>query len=100
MTPEHYIERHRVWSLNTFGTGRKTEGIVKHIAKELDEIRAEPTNLEEWVDVMILALDGAWRAGYSAEEILNVLIYKQQINFNRQWPEISTEDEPTEHIKE
>lgn len=99
MTPTTYIERHRVWSLNTFGNGRKTEGILKHIAKELEEIRTEPTNLEEWVDVMILALDGAWRVGYNAEEILNMLLYKQEINFDRTWPTNSSDDDPTEHIK-
>lgn len=96
---EAYIDRHISWSAQTFGPGAKVVGLCKHIEKELQEIKADPTALFEWVDVIILALDGAWRAGYSAQQIWNGMQAKQKINFGREWPEHSPDDEPTEHIR-
>ena len=94
-----YLQRHIEWSRETFGEGRRTEGLCKHIAKELDEIRQNPTDLMEWVDVIILAIDGAWRAGYTPVEIINALIKKQAINFERKWVRRG-ENEPTEHERD
>jgi len=94
-----YVAQHMAWSLQTFGGGRRTVGLTKHIAKELDEIRQAPTDLTEWVDVIILAIDGAWRAGYCAQEIADALWAKQEKNMARQWPANVSEDEPTEHIR-
>ena len=81
----------------TFGEGQRTVGITKHIRKELDEILENPTDLMEWIDVIILALDGAWRAGYTPRQIVEALDQKQQINFAREWPPNSDPNEPTEH---
>lgn len=97
---KEYIESHMEWSQATFGSGRHTEGLCKHIEKELQEIREAPLDLEEWVDVMILAIDGAWRAGYSTEQIIDGLQRKQRINANRLWPRVFSEYEPIEHIRE
>lgn len=91
-----YINRHIQWSVSTFGKGRRTEGLCKHITKELEEIRQSPDDLMEWIDVIILALDGAWRTGHNTLEIINALIQKQAINFDRKWTR-ANEDEPTEH---
>lgn len=101
-TFEAWIKEHICWSLNTFGTSSRPEGIIKHIRKELHEIERSPEDLHEWIDVIILAVDGAWRQGYSAEQIIQALINKQLINFNRKWPSSTdqAEAEPTEHIKE
>jgi hypothetical protein len=96
---EHYIEAQREWSLETFGEGQRTEGICKHIEKELQEIRENPTDVTEWVDVVILALDGAWRAGFDPLEIEEALQKKQEKNFARQWPALPSEDQPSEHIR-
>lgn len=95
-----YIESQLAWSMRTFGEGSRSEGICKHIEKELEEIRQDPESLYEWADVVILALDGAWRAGYTPEEIEIALYNKQQKNFSRKWPESSKEDQPTEHIRD
>ena len=100
MNLKTYIEKQMAWSKKTFGPGMRTEGILKHIAHESDEIRKKPGDLLEWIDVMILALDGAWRAGYSAQEIMTALLYKQTVNFSRSWPPPGPEDQPNEHIKE
>lgn len=94
-----YVVRQREWSAKTFGTGARVMGITRHIEKELGEIRADPTDLREWIDVVILALDGAWRAGYSPVAIAAELERKQEVNFARKWPVSVSEDEPTEHVR-
>jgi len=98
---KRYIENHIDWSEQTFGNGQRTIGITKHIAKELEEIKAKPDDIEEWIDVIILAIDGAWRAGWSAEDIVDNLVLKQKINISRDWPPVGTvsEDQPSEHLK-
>ena len=93
-----YLQRHRAWSQRTFGEGPRPVGIVKHIAKELDEILRDPNDLEEWIDVVILALDGATRQGYRADEIMDMLEYKQAKNQTRVYHQTSP-DEPSEHVR-
>lgn len=93
------LEKQIPWSTKTFGPGARVGSITKHIEKELAEIRANPTDLVEWVDVILLALDGAWRAGYTPEDIVNALFTKQERNFNRQWPAPTDEDTPSEHLR-
>lgn len=96
-----YIYRQEAWSGNTFGPGARTKGVIDHIRKELLEIEAAPDDLAEWIDVIILALDGAWRAGAAPEEIVEALAAKQAKNMARQWPDWRTmsEDQAIEQIK-
>ena len=92
-----YIERHREWSQRTFGDVATPTSVTSHIRKELDEIMGDPSDLMEWVDVMILAIDGAWRfAGATPEEISATLGDKQAINAARKWS-TPVKDMPTEH---
>jgi Protein of unknown function (DUF550) len=93
---EAYLNRQKIWSLRTFGEGPRTEGVVKHIEKELAEILAKPFDLTEWIDVLILALDGYWRAGGQPEGIMDYLQAKQNVNFTRTW-QAPRAGEPTEH---
>jgi hypothetical protein len=83
----NHLERQRRWSLSTLGPGTRAEGICDHISKELKEIEAQPDDLEEWVDVILLALDGAWRAGHEPIEICKAIAAKQTKNENRDWPD-------------
>jgi hypothetical protein len=94
-----HIHRARAFSEKTFGPGQRTQGVVAHIKKELEEILADPDDLEEWVDVIILAIDGAWRAGYSPEQICATIEAKQFENEDRKWPDWRTvpDDAPIEH---
>lgn len=94
-----YLERQKDWSLRTFGPAPRTQGIIQHITKELEEIRQQPGDLMEWIDVAILALDGAWRAGHTPRAIVAALQAKQDKNVARQWPawEGRSEDEAIEH---
>ena len=90
------IERQRDWSLETFGPGRATDRICAHIREELIEITSTPDDLDEWVDVMLLAMDGAWRSVHTPGEIIRALHRKQSVNSSRQWPE-PTSDQPCHH---
>jgi hypothetical protein len=95
-----HLRRQRAFSERTFGPGPRTVGIVDHIRKELAEIEAEPFDLAEWIDVVILALDGAWRAGYTPEQIAAALVAKQTKNEARTWPDWRTHpsDRAIEHL--
>ncbi len=96
-----HLTRQRYWSLKTFGPGQRTKGVLDHIRKELREIEADPDDLEEWLDVVILAFDGAWRAGYSPDAIIKMLLTKQFKNERRNWPDWRTAepDKAIEHVK-
>lgn len=97
-----HIHRQMVFSNKTFGPGPLTERLCDHITKELAEIRDNPTDLMEWVDVIMLALDGAWRAGYSPEQIATALDNKLTINERRKWPDWRTAEpeKAIEHVRD
>ncbi|MEP7738554.1 dATP/dGTP pyrophosphohydrolase domain-containing protein [Nocardioides sp. 31GB23] len=98
-----HIENQRAWSIRTFGPRHKRGplGPLAHIRKELDEVAAEPHDLEEWVDVMILALDGAWRAGHEPEQIIAAIKAKQAKSEARIWPDWRgvPADQAIEHVR-
>lgn len=85
-----HLARQRDFSHRTFGPGPRTEGVLDHIRKELREIEAAPDDLSEWVDVVILALDGAWRAGHEPQQIIDAIKAKQAKNEARVWPDWRT----------
>lgn len=94
-----YLHRQWSWARETFGPALRTKGIVQHITKELREIEAQPHDLAEWVDVIILAMDGFWRHGGKPEDLLPAMQAKQDKNFARSWPDWRTmgEDQAIEH---
>jgi hypothetical protein len=94
-----YLKRQWEWSARTFGNGRRTLGVTKHIEKEIAEIREKPDDLSEWVDVIILAMDGYWRHGGTPESLLADMQAKQDKNFARTWPTSKSEDEAVEHTR-
>ena len=98
----NYINKQIAVSSQVFGPGDRTEGIIDHIKKELKEIQEDPNDLEEWIDVIALALDGAWRVGYFAEEITAALEAKLTKNTNRAWPDWRTAEpgKAIEHIRD
>ncbi|WP_197328707.1 dATP/dGTP pyrophosphohydrolase domain-containing protein [Ralstonia syzygii] len=87
-----HLHRQREFSARTFGPGSRTKGVVDHIRKELCEIEKTPADVTEWIDVVILALDGAWRTGASPEQVINALVAKQTKNEARTWPDWRTAD--------
>ena len=85
-----HLQRQRDFSEKTFGPGARTAGVVDHIRKELKEIEAAPDDITEWIDVVILALDGAWRSGASPQQIIDAMVSKQTKNEGRIWPDWRT----------
>lgn len=94
-----HLMRQREWSIQTFGPGARAKGIVDHIRLELSEIEADPGDVKEWLDVVVLALDGAWRSGANTQQIIDALVAKQNRNEARAWPDWRTmsEDKAIEH---
>lgn len=96
-----HLRRQSEFFIRTFGPGERTAGVIHHIRKELMEIEAQPDDLSEWIDVILLALDGASRVGFSPEEIAQALADKQTLNESRQWPDWRTAEpgKAIEHIR-
>lgn len=97
-----HLYRQRAFSRATFGPGMRTEGVTDHIRKELEEVLKEPDDIYEWVDLILLALDGAWRSDHSPEEIVTAMEAKQSKNELRDWPDWRTADPNAaiEHVRE
>lgn len=96
------VNRQMAWSLAVLGPGERKRGLVDHIWKELGEVMRAEEPLEEWIDIVILALDGAWRSGASAEQIVEALLAKQAKNRARRWPDWRTmnPDRAIEHVRD
>lgn len=91
-----------LWSLATFGPANRYKGVVAHIRKELCEIEENPADLEEWIDVVILAMDGAWRAaGADGAAFVTALRAKDLKNRLRKWPDWRhvAIDDSFEHVR-
>lgn len=91
-----HLRRQIAFSARTYGPGDRTAGLCDHIRKELDEVLADfaagvPT-LPEWVDVIILGFDAAWRSGATPEQIVEAIAQKQTKNELRKWPDWRTAD--------
>lgn len=96
-----HLNRQRAFSIKTFGPGTRTRGVVDHIRKELAEIEADPTDIKEWVDVILLAFDGAWRAGWEPQAVVEAIDAIQTRNEGRTWPDWRTADpdKAIEHVR-
>jgi hypothetical protein len=92
----------KIWAQETFGPAERLQGVLAHIRKELEEIEADPQDLSEWVDVMVLTFDGAMRQGFTPAQILEGYLSKMQVNFARQWPDWRgfSENEAIEHVRD
>lgn len=99
---EQVLARQRAFSERTFGPGPRTAGVLDHIRKELLEIERDPDDLLEWVDLLLLAFDGALRRGYAPRRILAAYREKLAANEHRGWPDWRKADpeKAIEHIRE
>lgn len=94
------LNRQRKFSERAFGPGERTEGVCKHIEKELEEVRASGgRDPMEWIDIAILAFDGLMRTGFRPKEAERLYCEKITINEGRTWPDWRTrsKDEAIEH---
>lgn len=96
-----HLERQYAFSRKTFGPGERTNGVLQHIRKELDEIESDPDDLIEWIDLILLSCDGALRRGFTPEQICEALRSKLDTNMQREWPDWRTQpkDQPIEHVR-
>lgn len=107
-----HLCRQIAFSRATFGPGKRTAGVVDHIRTELVEVEEAGGSPEEWVDVVILALDGLTRSilfadggcgetDDAAAEAAHMIREKQGINERRSWPDWRTTkaDRAIEHQK-
>ena len=110
MDLEQHLKQQSAFSRATFGPGARTKGVIDHIRKELAEVEACGNARElEWVDVVILGLDGLTRelvaSGLShdraATAACQLLVSKQARNEIRDWPDWRTmsSDQAIEHIR-
>jgi hypothetical protein len=113
MDLKQHLIRQMAFSHATFGPGERMKGVVSHIRKELIEVELGNGEAAEWVDVVILALDGltrrlAYCTGQRADPELvaeiacNMILGKQRRNEARDWPDWRTADpeRAIEHIRE
>lgn len=82
-----YIQTQIKWSLKIFQQGRSDTDLIDNIQKKLDEIKNQPGKLTEWIDIIILGLDGAWRNGFAPVDIIKALREKQLINITNNEPD-------------
>lgn len=96
-----HLAHQREWSRRTFGPGARTAGVLDHITKEIEEVRAAPDDVTEWADLLILAFDGAWRAGHEPQAVIDAIKAKQARNESREWPDWrnSDPDKAIEHVR-
>lgn len=87
-----HLARQAEFSARTFGPGARVAGVCDHIRKELIEVETSGGDLKEWVDVIILGLDGAWRSGATPKQIIAAIVAKQAKNEARTWPDWRTVD--------
>lgn len=107
-----HLVRQMAFSHATFGPGERTKGVCDHIRKELAEVEEANGDAKEWVDVVILALDGLTRRlaycnGERADPesvakiACDMIKGKQRRNEARDWPDWRTQskDKAIEHIR-
>ncbi|WP_186078713.1 dATP/dGTP pyrophosphohydrolase domain-containing protein [Burkholderia gladioli] len=82
-----FLARQQAFSTRTFGPGTRTGMVCDHIRKELIEVEVSQGDLGEWVDVILLALDGALRTGATPDQITEALAAKLALNEERSWPD-------------
>lgn len=113
MDLRQHLIRQMAFSHATFGPGERRNGVVDHIRKELVEVIEGDGDSAEWVDVVILALDGLTRRlayvgggerrdpNFVAEMVCNMIEGKQTRNEARDWPDWRTQskDKAIEHVR-
>jgi hypothetical protein len=100
-TAEELSTDHAIWSQLTFGADNKRgpNGPLKHLEKEVQEVIANQSDIEEYADCYLLIVDAARRAGFQFKELIGAADAKLQKNKKRVWPKVdeSNLNEAVEH---
>lgn len=112
MDLQQHLIRQMAFSHATFGPGERTAGVIDHIRKELVEVSEANGEASEWVDVVILALDGLTRRlsyvrgdradpEHVARMACDMIKGKQTRNEGRTWPDWRTAapEKAIEHVR-
>lgn len=91
------------WSQRTFGADalRGPVGALRHLQRECDEAIADPADIVEFADCLILLLDATRRAGHTLDGLVSAAERKAAINRARTWPTPPDVDDgqPLEHVE-
>ena len=96
------------WSNKTFGDGQRNPAIVYHLKKEVNELIAvfegNPRNAHrqlwfEYADCLMLLLDSALHAGFTARDLIDATREKLEINKTRKWGK-PDENGVIEHVEQ
>jgi hypothetical protein len=87
------------WADETFGPSLSPDSTIAHLKKEVEELVADPSNVTEYADCMILLIDAARRVGITMDLLLDHCWAKLEINIRRKWGP-PDKDGIIEHIKE
>lgn len=100
MTLKKFWQQLSVWSQATFGADadRGPAGPLKHLALEVQECLADPTDLVEYADLIFLTFDACRRAGFTYDQLTRAIEAKLKVNMARKWGKPSS-GEPVCHIK-
>jgi len=95
------VNRQRTWSTTQFGESVDLPRILNHITEATGDVEKEPARLHNWIDIVLLAMDGAWRAGHSPKEVVQAIQDVQVRNIMRDWqnPGDLPIGEPIKHIR-
>ncbi len=95
------IRDHCAFTIDTFGPGERLAGTLAHLREELAEVEAAPHDLEEWVDLILLAINGATRHGHGPDAIMEGIADKVAKNMRRTWPDWRSVSEgaPIKHVR-
>lgn len=74
----------KTWTEKQFPQ-RNTASIMAHLRKETAEVEAEPLDIMEYADCMMLLLDAASYNGLHASDILRACGENLVINKSRKW---------------
>jgi hypothetical protein len=98
-----HLREQQAFSHATFGppSFKDHRGPIDHLRKELVEVEEAPGDPMEWADILLLAFDGAMRAGHSPEQIAQAITYRLEINKRRSWPDWRGTDhaKAIEHVR-
>jgi hypothetical protein len=98
----NFCRGHATWSSSQFGrpAARGIEGALRHMEKEIEEVRrSKGADVSEVADLMLLLNDVRFRAGWSINDLLTAAEEKLEVNRNREWPAPTDPNAPVEHVR-
>lgn len=77
-----YIQNHIDWSKKARGDGCDTPALISDSRRQLDNILNLNIDdeFQRWIQIILLGLDGAWRSGADAQDIVSALQMAQNRN--------------------